>query len=116
VTKVVVCGALGRMGRRVVELSRSEKDIKLVGAVEAKGHPGVGLVVSENVELTDSIEKVIETCDVLVDFTQPESAVANVGAAYKAKKAVSSWHDRVFRRAARGAWSVYKRDTVCHNA
>jgi len=88
VTKVVVCGALGRMGRRVVELSRSEKDIELVGTVETKGHPGVGLVVSENVELTDSIEKVIETCDVLVDFTQPESAVANVGAAYKAKKAV----------------------------
>jgi len=88
VIKIVVCGALGRMGRRIVELSRSEKDIKLVGAVEAKGHQGVGLVVSENVELTDSIEKVIQTCDVLVDFTQPDSAVANVEAAYKAKKAV----------------------------
>ncbi len=85
--KVVVCGALGRMGRRIVELARSEKDIEVVGAVEAQEHPGIGLVVDEGIKVTDSIEKVIKTCDVLIDFTQPESAVANVDACYKAKKA-----------------------------
>jgi len=34
--KVVVCGALGRMGRRIIEIALQDSEVEVVGGVE---HP-----------------------------------------------------------------------------
>jgi 4-hydroxy-tetrahydrodipicolinate reductase len=41
-TKLVVCGAAGRMGRLIVALVRDTSDAELVGAVEAEGNAELG--------------------------------------------------------------------------
>ena len=40
--KVIVTGAGGRMGARLVSLIKESSDLQLVGAIERKGHPAVG--------------------------------------------------------------------------
>src|SRR2546426_9290886 len=40
--KVVVTGAGGRMGTRLVTLIKESPNLELVGAVEGKGHPAGG--------------------------------------------------------------------------
>jgi len=75
-TKVVVCGALGRMGRRIIELSLKDPEVEVVGGVE---HPdclrsrdlGDALNVSElkGVPLTSRLEELLPKCDVVIEFS-----------------------------------------------
>ena len=39
---VVVAGAAGRMGNRLVALLQEDKELRLVAALEAPGHPALG--------------------------------------------------------------------------
>jgi len=72
--KVIVCGALGRMGGAVAGEIALEDGLELAGAVEAPGHAGIGTVVS-GVTVTGSLETVAGTGDVVVDFTSPAAAL-----------------------------------------
>jgi 4-hydroxy-tetrahydrodipicolinate reductase len=65
--KVVVSGAAGRMGETVC------------GAVEAA--EGMALVGRADPQLDTSVEDAVRGADVMVDFTTPEAAPANVAAA-----------------------------------
>jgi 4-hydroxy-tetrahydrodipicolinate reductase len=65
--KVVVSGAAGRMGETVC------------GAVE--GADGMELFGRADPQLDTSVEEAIQGADVMVDFTTPEAAPANVAAA-----------------------------------
>jgi 4-hydroxy-tetrahydrodipicolinate reductase len=67
---VVVSGAAGRMGQAVCEAVEGAAEMELV----AKADPALG------VELGD----VLDDADVVVDFTTPETAVANVRACLEA--------------------------------
>ena len=68
--RVVASGAAGRMGEAVCEAVEGAEDMELV----ARADPALG------VELAD----VLDGADVVVDFTTPETAVANVRAALEA--------------------------------
>ena len=68
--KVVVSGAAGRMGETAC------------AAVE--GADGMELVGRADPQLDTSVEDVLEGADVMVDFTTPEAAPANVQAAIEA--------------------------------
>jgi 4-hydroxy-tetrahydrodipicolinate reductase len=68
--KVVVSGAAGRMGETACEAVEGAEDMELVGRAD----PALGTSVSE----------VISGADVMVDFTTPEAAPANVSAAIEA--------------------------------
>ena len=61
--RVLVNGALGRMGKEVVQAVRAETDLSLVGETDVK----------------DSLEQAIRSsgAQVVVDFTEPSSAVRN---------------------------------------
>ncbi|MCQ2363728.1 MAG: 4-hydroxy-tetrahydrodipicolinate reductase [Acidaminococcaceae bacterium] len=65
--KIVVNGALGRMGSQVVQQVLQEKDMELAGVVDvAQGQAG-GLTVSN-----DLLQTIGQTApDVVVDFTKP---------------------------------------------
>ena len=41
-TNIVVCGAAGRMGKLLVRLIHEHPTARLVGAIEAVGHPALG--------------------------------------------------------------------------
>jgi len=78
-TRVVVNGALGRMGREVVRAVLSDPELRLVGAVESSA-PQPYLPVPEHPDLipfSSELDSLLEkTCpDVVVDFTQAHVAM-----------------------------------------
>jgi len=86
--KIVVCGASGRMGKRIISLVLSMDGVKLAGACEAKAHQSVGLDAGDitgnpksGVVISDSLENALENADVLIDFSSKDSVVSNVRAA-----------------------------------
>lgn len=83
--KVVVCGALGKMGRTVVDEIAGDPELELAGAVEAPGHPGLGSKL-ERVEVAADHAAAARLADVVVDFTNPKAALEAVRAAAAAGK------------------------------
>ncbi|WP_022852927.1 4-hydroxy-tetrahydrodipicolinate reductase [Thermodesulfatator atlanticus] len=82
--KAIVAGAAGRMGTRIIHNILEADDITLVGAFERPDSPAVGKDVGEiigkpplGVIIEDSLEKVIEKGDVIIDFTFHEASLAN---------------------------------------
>jgi 4-hydroxy-tetrahydrodipicolinate reductase len=70
VIRVVVSGAAGRMGQAVCEAVEGAEDMELA----ARADPALGVELGET----------LGDADVVVDFTTPESAVANVRACLQA--------------------------------
>ena len=72
--KVLVSGALGRMGRTVIDAVKGDSQLELVGAVDIfEGEVG-GLKVETDLSAALDSHKP----DVMVDFTQPDSVFKNV--------------------------------------
>lgn len=83
--RVVVHGALGRMGREVVNALCREPDIQLVGAVEREVSEDY-LPLPDNsgaVPFSSNLDYILTTCkpDVLVDFTTKKATMPAVRAA-----------------------------------
>lgn len=83
--KVVVTGAAGRMGCRLVSLVRDSAFLTLAGAVESKGHHAVGEDSGEvagcgrtGVLIADDLSRVIERGEVVVDFTTPSATLGHL--------------------------------------
>jgi 4-hydroxy-tetrahydrodipicolinate reductase len=74
--RIVIHGAAGRMGQRMVALAAAEPSLRVVAALEAAGHPrlgqdagtvaGIGVL---GVPLTAELEN---AADVVVDFSVPQ--------------------------------------------
>jgi 4-hydroxy-tetrahydrodipicolinate reductase len=81
----VVAGAAGRMGGRIIHMARESGEVKLLGTFEKPGHPAIGKDVGEVVGLGEigldvkgDISEAMESADVLIDFTTPESTLNNI--------------------------------------
>lgn len=72
--KVAVCGACGRLGSTVCDLVAEQSDMTLAAGVEVKGHPRVG-EETHGAIIVDDLESVVDSVDVVVDFTNPDTAV-----------------------------------------
>lgn len=87
--KVVVAGALGKMGLETLKAVIRDSDLELVGAIDvkAKGEQVASLTGEADcpVILSNDLEAVIEdsTPDVLIDFTNPQSVFNNTRIALK---------------------------------
>ena len=94
--RVVVCGAMGRMGKAILAVLKDRSaEFVLAGAVEAARHPALGLDAFEaagvgraGVPLTDDFPGAIAGADVAIDFTHAASSVAHAGAAAAAGRAI----------------------------
>jgi 4-hydroxy-tetrahydrodipicolinate reductase len=85
VVDLVICGAAGRMGRRIVALAAEDARVRVVGAVEARGQSGVGADAGElagiganGVRVGDDLDAVIGPSTVIVDFTAAEASLAHL--------------------------------------
>jgi 4-hydroxy-tetrahydrodipicolinate reductase len=75
VIRVGVVGAAGRMGREVCRAVAADDDLELVAAVDPS-HAGQ---VVEGATFAGSLDALIEAgAEVVVEFTRPEAAVANI--------------------------------------
>lgn len=83
-TKLGVLGAGGRMGRRIIELAREDKDLEVMLALEKRGHPMVGKEIGA-IKVSSTAEGIF-LVDVVVDFTLPEAALENLNHVLKYKK------------------------------
>jgi len=94
--KVVVCGALGRMGRRIIELALQDRDVEVVGGVE---HPdcipsidlgkALGKEELKGKPLTSRLEELLPYTDVVIEFSgNPTAAVGHTELTTLEKKAI----------------------------
>jgi len=89
--RVIVTGAAGRMGGRVLALAKEVGDFRIVGATERPGHSAIGQDVGEvagigavGVKVADGLARIIAGADVVIDFTAPEASVDHLRAASQA--------------------------------
>lgn len=75
--KVVVVGCGGRMGGEISRLLTLQTDMKLVGGVEAAGHPQIGTPLGAGI-ITTELQTFVNDVDVVVDFSLPEAVVKNI--------------------------------------
>jgi 4-hydroxy-tetrahydrodipicolinate reductase len=88
---LVVAGAAGRMGCRVLACLAEAPDLRLVGAVEAPGHRAVGRDAGEvaglgrlGVAVIDDLKAVLAPDRILVEFSTPEASLAHLRAVAEA--------------------------------
>ncbi|MBW2149446.1 MAG: 4-hydroxy-tetrahydrodipicolinate reductase [Deltaproteobacteria bacterium] len=92
--KVVVAGAAGRMGGRVLHIMGAHSEIQVAGALEKKGHPAVGqdlgILIApalSGIMVEDDLGKILPGADVVVSFAVPEASVEHLRVAAQLGKA-----------------------------
>jgi|SRR5688572_23747455 len=83
-TPIVVCGAAGRMGTRLVALAAAAPDFRVAGAIEAPGHAALGRDAGElagvpalGIPIGDDLATVCRPEHVVIDFTAPAVTLAH---------------------------------------
>ena len=83
---IAVAGASGRMGRMLVEAVLGAPDMRLAGALDVDGCPGIGrdagdfLGRATGVTVTAALEHGLAGAQFLIDFTRPEGTLAHLQA------------------------------------
>ncbi len=83
--KVILCGALGKMGSTVAEEIAGDPGLELIAAVEAPGHDGLGRTIA-GAKVIPDLASMLPQCDVVVDFTTPLASLSNILASAEAGK------------------------------
>ncbi len=79
-TRVVVCGAAGKMGSLIIQLAQQRSDeFEVKAGVESKGHPLAGKKSAAGVSITDNADSVITGGDVAIDFSVPDASMKYLG-------------------------------------
>ena len=84
--KVMVCGALGRMGSTVGRLVNEAADMELAGGIDLKAGSFYGTEIAEMSRIGPFLAE--KKPDVLIDFTAPAATVATVKSAAAAGTAM----------------------------
>ena len=83
---IVVAGAAGRMGKRLIDLVDAQDGARVVGALEFSEHPFLGKDAGEvagigrlEVPLVGSFNELVGSgVEVMIDFTSPQATLANL--------------------------------------
>ncbi|MER3422005.1 MAG: 4-hydroxy-tetrahydrodipicolinate reductase [Nitrospiraceae bacterium] len=83
--KVIVTGAAGRMGGRLVALMKESAALRLVGAVERKGHLSIGEDAGEaagcgaiGIKIVDDLSSILTQGEVIIDFSSPAATLEHL--------------------------------------
>ena len=81
---IIVTGAAGRMGSRLVTLIKESSDLSLTAAIERPGHPAVGQDAGEvagcgsiGTKITDDPSTEATDGAVVIDFSSPQATLAH---------------------------------------
>jgi len=92
---IVVAGAAGRMGGRIICLAVDDPELEVVGCFERAGHPLAGREAGQvtscgpiGLKIASGLAEVIERAEVIIDFTQPEASLMHLEAAAAKGKAI----------------------------
>src|SRR5881409_1848428 len=93
--KVIVAGAAGRMGGRLVSLLKDSAALTLTGAVESKGHISIGEDAGEiagcgqtGVLIRDDLSAVMDQGEVIIDFSTPAATLEHLRIASQHRRAM----------------------------
>jgi 4-hydroxy-tetrahydrodipicolinate reductase len=93
--RVVVTGAGGKMGSRIISLISTMADVKIVGSVEATDHPLIGCDVGQGLGLgktgvlvCDELADCIDRADVVIDFTNHQTSLNHLRIAGEKNRAI----------------------------
>ena len=93
--RVGITGAAGRMGRTLIEAIGQAPGLTLAAAVEQPGSSLIGADAGElagrgkiGVPVSGDLAAVIDTIDVLIDFTVPAATLSNLALCTAARKAI----------------------------
>jgi 4-hydroxy-tetrahydrodipicolinate reductase len=82
--EVVVAGAAGRMGSRLVALLQQETELRLVAALEAPGHAALGRDAGESagvgrlgIAIGADVDAALGKDRILIEFSVPEASLAH---------------------------------------
>lgn len=83
--KVIVTGAAGRMGARLIALTKESAALTLAGAVERKGHLLIGEDAGEaagcghtGITIAEDLSTVLSDGEVVVDFSAPDASLEHL--------------------------------------
>src|SRR6185503_11587994 len=92
---VIVAGAAGRMGSRLIALAKESSVLGLAGAIEGKGHPALGLDAGETagvgkmgVLITNDLLGQLDRAEVVIDFSAPEATLGHLRAVAERRRAM----------------------------
>ena len=92
--KVVITGACGRMGSAVLTLAASDPAFVITHVLEIATHPLAGTtihvpgVAGASFLLEDSLSRVVDDCDVIIDFTHSDASLLHLRLASEKGKAI----------------------------
>ena len=94
-TRIAVCGAVGRMGKTIIETCSETENINVTAAIEHPGSPGLGMdsgvlagIGKNNVKIVSELSNVLDDFDVIIDFTLPDSTLNNLEHCLSGRKAM----------------------------
>ncbi len=83
--KIIVTGAAGRMGKKIISAISNTPNASLAGALELSNNPNIGKDAGEcagvenmNCMISDSLEKMDLSGCILIDFTQAQATIKNL--------------------------------------
>ncbi len=83
--RIAIVGAAGRMGQSLTQAQQLASGIELTAAMEKSDNPAVGRDAGEiagigplEITIGDNLEAVIDSFDVLIDFTHPKPCLAHL--------------------------------------
>ena len=82
---IIICGALGRMGKEIILKVRQTKGMKLIGAIEARHHPSLGKEIEKRIKVIPDLEKAVRPDAVIIDFTTPQATLEHLEVAKSQK-------------------------------
>ena len=93
--KVIVAGAAGRMGCRLVALIKDSTALTLAGAIEGKGHQALGEDAGEiagcgkvSMPITEDLPALLKQGEVVIDFSAPEATLNHLRTVVQQRRAM----------------------------
>ncbi len=93
--KIGVIGAAGRMGRTIIACMEEAAGVAVCCGTEAPGNPSVGRDVGElagigskGIVVVDDLAQAVASCDVIIDFSLPQSSMNTLQQVTAQNKAV----------------------------
>jgi 4-hydroxy-tetrahydrodipicolinate reductase len=91
--KLIITGVGGKVGSAILKLALTDNDVAVTGGLETQNHPLVGTLLESpsgraEAPVVDSLAPIIEECDAVIDFTDPNASLEHFRIATAHKKAI----------------------------